>query len=59
MIPRRKYMFNFNNIGKKIKTMARARTFETSRIICRDLFFAYFLYKDFLFYVIILLYKPA
>lgn len=50
-------MFNFNNIGKKIKTMARARTFETSRIICRDLFFAYFLYKDFLFYVIILLYK--
>ena len=23
MIPRRKYMFNFNNIGKKIKTMAK------------------------------------
>lgn len=31
MMPRRKYMFNFNNIGKKIKTMARALIFETSK----------------------------
>ena len=28
MMPRRKYMFNFNNIAKKIKTMARLKTFE-------------------------------